>query len=124
MSAAWESRILLIEDDKDIREALVEFLEDSGFRVSTASDGHQALMQLRSGTPPCLVILDLLLPYMDGFELRREMLAEPRLAGIPVVVTTALSAEFRRENTLQALAYLSKPIDTGRLMELVRSQCG
>jgi len=124
MSVAGEPQILLIEDDTDIRQSLSELLEDAGFRVAAAEDGLQALQYLRKNPPPTLILLDLLMPFMDGFEFRRETLKEPKLAAIPVIITTALSAEFRAENTLRAAAYFTKPLDIHSLLRTVRKFCG
>ena len=124
MGAGSEPQILLIEDDTDVRNTLADLLHQAGYLVATVEDGRQAMQYLRDHRPPRLMILDLLMPFMDGFEFRRETLAEPSLAAIPVIVTTALSAEYRRENVLQATDYFTKPLDVKRLLESIRRCCG
>src|SRR5690606_13804277 len=81
--------ILVVEDDQDIRESVVEILEDEGHRVSAAADGREALERLQRAQPrPDLILLDLMMPVMNGFQFREEQLKRPELAGIPVVVDT------------------------------------
>src|SRR6187549_1262395 len=82
--------ILVVEDDTDIRESLVEVLEDEGFGVRAAADGRQALDVLRAERPlPDLILLDLMMPVMNGFQFREQQLSDAAFAGIPVVVVTA-----------------------------------
>ena len=82
--------VMLIEDDRDIRESVVEALEDEGFAITCAIDGLDALEKLRTGAAfPRLILLDLMMPRMDGLQFRQEMLKDPRWAAIPVIVITA-----------------------------------
>ena len=112
--------ILVVDDDPDIRTALRHLLEDEGYGVTTASDGQAALECLEKMEPPCLILLDLMMPRMDGWQflLRREN--NPTLGKIPVVVVSAyadLPLAGRHE------AALSKPIDMGKLLSVVRRNC-
>ena len=70
--------IFLVEDDFDVREALVETLRDSGYEVESAADGEQAIQLLRAGARPGLILLDLMMPRMSGSEFRMAQLADPR----------------------------------------------
>ena len=84
-----KKRILVVEDDADVREAIVSGLEHAGFEVVAAADGKMALDLLRHGIVPRAIILDLMMPVMDGWEFRRHQLADPTLAAIPVIVLSA-----------------------------------
>ena len=116
--------ILIVDDDPSLRESLAELLAEEGYAAACAEDGRSALALLQSQQPPCLILLDLLMPVMDGWEFRNRQRQLAGLAEIPVVVTTALSAEYRRENRLGAAAYLNKPLDVPQLLQLVAEFCG
>lgn len=114
--------VLIVEDDADAREALVFFLENEGYRVLEASHGEEALNHLRK-TEVCAILLDLMMPVMNGWTFRAEQLKDPRLANIPVAVITA------DENAAQSTAGLAvdtlmvKPVDLRRLLEFVVAHC-
>lgn len=114
--------ILVVEDDADTREMLGRFLELEGFRVETAANGRQALERLEAGAPAAAIVLDLMMPVMDGWEFRREQLRRAALANIPVIVVSAAGRERLRQ--IEADAYLSKPVDLeelrARIVEQVR----
>jgi CheY-like chemotaxis protein len=82
-------QILVVDDDAGIRETLCEALELEGYQVVCLEHGQAALDYLQSAAPPCVVLLDVMMPVMDGRELRRQMLRDPKLAQIPVVIITA-----------------------------------
>jgi CheY-like chemotaxis protein len=113
--------VLLVEDDVDVREAVTDTLEDAGYRVLAARHGQEALALLRDGgTRPCLILLDLMMPVMDGWQFRELQSKDPALADIPVV---ALSAH----GGLQALGaadHLRKPVQLRALMAVVERFCG
>lgn len=113
--------VLVVEDDIDLRESLEEVLEQEGFAVRTASCGASALSALSEADRPDLLVLDLMLPGMDGFQLRREMQANPALRHIPVIIATAMPEANRMHESLQASAYLEKPFDLEKLFTLARS---
>lgn len=81
--------MLVVEDDKDIRELLVEALAEEGYVVESVANGAEALHTLSRGSLPAAIVLDLMMPVMDGEEFRKAQLADPRLAEIPVVLLTA-----------------------------------
>lgn len=114
------SPVLVVDDDLSTREVLKLLLSNEGFSVATASDGAAALEQLRRGVHPGLILLDLMMPIMDGWQFRREQLSDPRLADIPVIVCTAAGRVGQHADGLQTLAYLNKPIDPAELIGLVR----
>jgi CheY-like chemotaxis protein len=87
-----EHNILVVEDDVDIRECLLEILADAGYEVSAAGHGAEALALLERGMRPCLMVIDLLMPVMDGVELIERMRRDTRFESIPVLVLSAASA--------------------------------
>jgi len=110
-------RLLLIEDDTSIRSALAEMLGDEGYVVATATNGREALDMLRQSPIPDAIVLDLMMPVMDGWEFRVEQRGDPLLAGIPLLAMSAdLSAKAR---AIAADAYLRKPIDFPELLRLL-----
>jgi CheY-like chemotaxis protein len=113
------SYVLVVEDDPEIRDLLHDVLNDDGFRVKLARHGQQALELLNRGPRPELILLDLSMPVMDGWQLRRHMLTRPELAEIPVIVLSALGD--RDSQHLHVDASLSKPIDLRHLIGLVKA---
>ena len=115
--------VLVVDDNDDVREAMLAALRVAGYEAEGASDGAEALARLRrDGLRPCLILLDLMMPVMDGLEFRDHQLRNPALAEIPVIVVSA----FGRQTAARALGvadYLAKPIDVDRLLELVEQHC-
>ena len=111
--------VLIIEDDPDTRAALGELLSGEGYEVATAADGQEGLR--RPGPPPrpCLVLLDLMLPTMDGFEFRLRQLEDPALAAIPVIVFSGGGDVERKVARLGVAASPMKPLDFETLPEHV-----
>jgi CheY-like chemotaxis protein len=83
------ARVLVVEDERDIREALAEALSYEGYDVAVASNGREALRALRGGPLPDVILLDLVMPVMSGWEFRQVQVDDPALSGIPVVVVSA-----------------------------------
>src|SRR5205823_5747425 len=104
-------KVLVVEDDPTTRDAMKMILEFGGFRVAEAANGREALDQLRSAPPPCLILLDLMMPVMDGRQFREEQRKAPELASIPVVVVSADTDLPDQARTLGAVGYLQKPVD-------------
>jgi CheY-like chemotaxis protein len=116
--------ILIVEDDPAIRQALYDVLESEGYRVAAATDGQDALNYLHSTQPhPQLILLDLLMPIMDGYAFRTVQLQEADLADIPVVVLSAQSLSMDTSLTIKAGFYLRKPIGIDQLLTIVDSYC-
>lgn len=113
-------RILLVEDDPDIRESIKEVLEDEGYVIAEAGNGLEALEQLRSATElPDLILLDLMMPTMNGVQFRDEMVKNPVWAEIPIVILSAdADARFKAE-VIKAAAVLEKPVELERLFQIV-----
>jgi CheY-like chemotaxis protein len=118
-----EKHILLVEDASDLRPALTALLGLKGYRVGWAGDGREALEYLRRGDPPDLILLDLALPEMDGWEFRREQLQDPALAAIPVVLVSGDENLPRSAAALGARAYLEKPVGLDDLVRAVWEHC-
>ena len=116
-----EDTVMLVEDDVQARSLLREILEMEGFKVVAFSNGYEALNYLRDEEAPCLVVLDLRMPVMDGTQLRSAMLKDPRLARIPVIVVTAFDG--RAAAGLSVLKVLKKPVDVDALLSLVKEYC-
>jgi two-component system, chemotaxis family, chemotaxis protein CheY len=87
--AAGAQTILVIEDDPDVRSALTELLASEGYEVAATADGGEALDTLRGGLRPSVIVLDLMMPRVDGWDFRRAQLEDPVLATVPVVLVTA-----------------------------------
>jgi CheY-like chemotaxis protein len=112
--------ILVVEDDHAVREALEAILREEGHAVLAAGDGAEGLRQLRAHDGPVhLILLDLMMPVMDGRQFRAEMRRDPRLAAIPVVILTAHRDRPARDPSLGAAAYLKKPLDLETLLNVV-----
>ena len=113
--------VFIVEDDVDTREMLGRFLELEGYDVETAANGRQALERLSAGTSACVILLDLMMPVMDGWQFRREQARNAALADIPVIVVSAAGRE--RIQKIEADAYLSKPVDLEELLGCVTQFC-
>lgn len=114
-------RVLVVDDDPDTREAVRDVLHEDGYVVTLASDGDVALRDLREGrTLPDVILLDLMMPVMDGVAFRAEQLADPALAGIPVAVFSAHARAEEAALALNADAYLEKPLSLDELLVTVR----
>ena len=113
--------VFVVEDDVDTRDMLGRFLELEGFRVEVASNGQDALDRLSSGVHPCVILLDLMMPVMDGWQFRREQARDSGLANIPVIVVSAAGRDRMRE--IDANAFLAKPLDLEQLLERVTEYC-
>lgn len=116
--------VLVVDDDDDFREALQTIVRALGHDVVTASDGAEALAWLRGPeAPPCVVLLDLMMPGMNGFQLRSAMTADPELAGIPVVVITGAGVLAERNAAELQADVLAKPIELPALVGTIRRYC-
>ena len=108
--------ILLIEDDFDLADAIVEVLQTEDYRVSYEPNGRAALDRLAKDQLPDLILLDLMMPKMNGWEFRTAQLSDRRLARIPVIV---LSATGERSRPIDAKMVLRKPVSIEELLSAV-----
>jgi CheY-like chemotaxis protein len=113
--------ILIVEDDESIREAMRLYLEVDGYAVKTAGDGKEALELLAREPAPQMILLDLMMPVMDGYEFLRVRKMDAALSRIPVVIVSAFSGELPGVN-VQGM--VGKPVDFDRLRELMRRYVG
>lgn len=111
--------VLIVDDDPDVRETLGEVLRDEGYATLAASHGAEALDQLRAGARPDVILLDLMMPVMDGWEFRARQRDEPAWAHIPVVVITASGHAAAQTAVLAPAAVLRKPISLEGLLAAV-----
>jgi CheY-like chemotaxis protein len=114
--------ILVVEDDSAIREALRGILQGEGYAVETASNGHEALERLRHEPPPGLLIVDLVMPVLNGWDLCLALSRDPRLAALPVVVVSARN-DLHRPLPLGQARVLRKPIHFDSLLEEIERHC-
>ena len=114
--------ILVVDDDFDLRESLALLLALKGYEVMTACDGREALQTLQGGPRPCLIVLDLMMPDMDGFQFRRALLEDPTLAKIPVVLCSGHPTAPHVAQQLSVVACFEKPFDVQLLLNVVASQ--
>jgi CheY-like chemotaxis protein len=113
--------ILVVDDDRDIREGLCELLEDEGHRTIGAANGQEALEVLKTEGRPCVILLDIMMPVMDGPTFRAAQLNDPSLSAIPVAVITAGGKD--AANGLGAQALLIKPLRLEDVLDVVVRFC-
>jgi DNA-binding NtrC family response regulator len=121
-----EAPILVVDDDEDVRTAAVALFESCGYAAIPAKNGRVAMNLLESGTVrPCLILLDLWMPDMDGWQFRAAQLCDKQLAGIPVVVVSAAgrSDVEAAADSMRAAAGIPKPFDSDELLRLVDEHC-
>ncbi len=124
VAVAFPARILVVEDDTDLRLSLAEVLEEEGCEVACATDGEDALRQLAARAVPAAILLDLTMPRMDGWTFRSHQQKDPRLAAIPtVVISAAYASDPRNIAELAPAAFLSKPFDVGSLIDTLKRVC-
>jgi len=116
------ARILIVEDDPDIAELVARYLDKAGYATMRLSSGRDALDAVRA-TPPDLIVLDLMLPQMDGLEVCRALRAKDKTAAIPIIMLTARAEESERIVGLEMGAddYLAKPFSPNELVARVRA---
>lgn len=114
--------ILIVEDDADIRDTLQHLLEASGYRAAPASNGQVALELLETIERPCLILLDLMMPVMDGWAFLSALEQDDALADVPIVIVSAYTDKVTSLERAQQI--LKKPVDIHALMEVVRQHCG
>jgi len=115
--------IFVVDDDPGIRDSLADVLKDEGYKVVTAVDGRDALIKLRiEGPAPCVILLDLMMPVMNGTQFYAEQQRDPALAGIPVVV---ISADDNLKQKAASLGgrYISKPLQIEQILDVIDCHC-
>ena len=115
--------VLIVEDDRAVREAAVALFEVDGLRVAEAEHGAEALAALDEGLRPKVIVLDMMMPMVDGEKFLKVRRLEPEIASIPVVILSALQKIPRDLSESNVVAILSKPVDPGRFLRVVRQHC-
>ena len=113
--------LVVVDDDESIRESLQLALELEGYRVETAGDGEQAFAWLQKNPLPCLLLLDLMMPVMDGWALLALLRADARYQELPVVIITAFGKGL---SGAEHLPVLRKPVELDDLLRVVERHCG
>ena len=121
--------ILIVDDDADIREIIGDVLEEEGYRVTGAANGKEALRLLKDeNLRPDLILLDIMMPEMDGWTFRAEQRKDPELAEIPILVFTAYGSPKAVARQLQAAGFVRKPLRLDDLLAMIdrvhQSQAG
>ena len=109
--------ILIVEDSPDLQDLLVQLFESEGHTVSRANNGREALTLLETSPLPDSILLDIMMPVMDGIEFREQQRNDPRLAAIPVVMMTADLAQRMHAESLGIHAFVKKPLEADQLLE-------
>jgi CheY-like chemotaxis protein len=120
-NAVRKPLVMVVDDDDDIRETLAGLLEDEGYEATAVANGREALDALQGGMAPRVILLDLMMPVMDGAEFRRAQLADPRLVSIPVVLITAAGLEPVQRSDYDEV--LRKPLKVDRVLAVVAEFC-
>ncbi len=111
--------VLVVDDDDDLRETVREILEDEGYRVETAANGREALRRLLGEEPPRVLVLDLMMPVMDGWQILEELDRNASLSWIPVVVISASNARLSGVRAPRVHEFMSKPLDYHKLVTTI-----
>jgi two-component system, chemotaxis family, chemotaxis protein CheY len=114
--------VLIIEDDEGVRESVAAILREEGYLVEEADGGAAALARLRREPRPTLILLDLMMPEMDGIDFRRRQLADPELRAIPVVIISARPDVARQAARLHVDGFLQKPMSFEELLHVVQNR--
>ena len=110
-------KVMIVDDERDIRDTLEEFFRDEGFDVATAANGAEALEQLSNGDLPDTVLLDLIMPVLGGGEVYARMQADERLKKVPVIISTSDPSR-----APSGVLIMRKPVDLDMLLDTVRKQ--
>ena len=112
--------ILVVEDDDDIRSVILDLLESEGYKTMAATNGKEALDVLNSSPRPCLVLLDMMMPIMNGREFLDIVMKDSMLAPLPVLIVSAVADV---SNSKGSIGFLKKPIDIDVILEVVGQYC-
>ena len=121
--AAVRRPVLVVEDDADQRTLLTELLEVEGYRVLVAENGASAIDLLHRTPEVGLILLDLMMPVMDGYQFRSQQVQDPAIAAIPVILLTADGNAVYKAGHLGAVEAMRKPLEFDRLLALVARYC-
>ena len=113
--------ILVVEDDHDVRDAMIEVLQSEGYEAVPAVDGEDALGHLQAGLEPCLILLDLMMPRMNGWQFMQQDAVRQSNAPIVVVSAHGTADDVRSAGVA---AYMRKPVDVDKLLGVIAQHCG
>ena len=116
--------IMVVEDDADLAMSLADVLAAAGYSVAIAEHGRDAIDQLRAGVRPELILLDMMMPVLDGWGFRAEQVTIPEVAAIPVVALTAAGDVKRKAESIKAAGFLGKPVSIATLLAEVARIAG
>ncbi|MBC7543313.1 MAG: response regulator [Candidatus Sericytochromatia bacterium] len=122
-SQSGTKQILIVDDDPAIREILAELLAEEGYAVATAKHGQDALQKLHDDSRYCLILLDLMMPVMDGWASRRRQRLDPVLTDIPVIVFSGADNLAQQAAELAIDDFLEKPVDAEQLLAVISRLC-
>lgn len=115
--------VLIVDDDDGFRTVVMEILQEFGYHVLCAENGLEALDLLRRGLRPCLILLDLMMPKMNGWEFLDSQRQEPALAHIPVAILSGVDRLEAKADSLGVCTLLRKPVELDTLLEVVARNC-
>jgi len=116
--------ILIVEDDLDVAQVVAEVLEAAGYCTAIAANGCEALDHLRKNSHPDLILLDMMMPVMNGWQFREEQRKLPAFDSIPVVIVTADGDARGKAAAIRAAGHVAKPVTIDRLLDAVERVCG
>ena len=114
--------VLIVDDHDDVREGLALLVRGAGYAVETARDGRRALEKMREAKP-CIILLDLMMPDMSGYDFRDAQLADEELRDIPIVIISAAPDVQKAADRLRAAAWVEKPVNLQTLAALIPKHC-
>jgi CheY-like chemotaxis protein len=115
--------VLVVDDDYAVLDSMKDVLEDEGYEVLLAANGLEALKELRRGVRPDVILLDLMMPVMNGWEFRKEQLQDGSLAAIPTIIITAHNRAEESAAELKAASCIRKPVRPDTLLEAIGKFC-
>ena len=116
-------RVLVIDDDAPSVDALRVMLESAGHRVDCAGNGREGLSRLREANGYCVILLDVMMPVMNGYEFREEQLKDPKLASIPVILVTADGRAREKAKQIGSDVFFQKPLAPRELLRAIGQYC-
>jgi CheY-like chemotaxis protein len=121
----YEARkfILIVEDDHDVAASVADVLEGEGYRTAVACNGREALDELLRKNHPDVILLDMMMPVMDGWQFREAQMKLPEAAAIPVITVTADGDARAKAASIGAAGHLAKPVTIEKLVEIVERTC-
>jgi CheY-like chemotaxis protein len=123
-SLPWSPTVMVVEDDKDSREMLCDYLERNGYRVAPAANGQEALGLLDEVAGLCVILLDLMMPIMNGWQFRDRQRNHSRCGEVPVVVLSAYPPAVKESTAVGFDRVLTKPVDLREVLKIVSAYCG